>query len=210
VFGWHIEFALEIAVRPLILVLCIVAALTALPWLADNFREPQQKSANASVEVQAPTASKGRHTDAAGEPVGVQAPSAVGKITEAPAGGSAAPTPLPAAKPEVKRIAARQGATFDLQATQDQLNGMVPPAVPAVPAGEGVLSDGYLPPWEALRGRGTQLAQSSQAEGSTGLTERVAARSLRISSRRRATRHASARRRSRSIFANSGFSFFGF
>jgi hypothetical protein len=103
-------------------------------------------------------------------------------------------TALRAAKPEFQGNVTRQGATLNLQAAQDLINGRIPATLVDTPE-EGLLSEGYLPPWAALRARYTQIAQSL--------------RSSRIDTRRRGRRsYASTRRRSRFVYAYGGF--FGF
>jgi len=111
-------------------------------------------------------------------------------------------TALRAAKPEIKGVPASQGATINLQAAQDLINGRVPATLVVTPD-DGLLSEGYLPPWKALRERYNQLAQSvPPGAGNNGaLTVRVTARSSRIDSRRHeriSRRHyVSVRRRAR-------------
>ena len=110
-------------------------------------------------------------------------------------------------KPEIKG-AARRGATINLQAAQDLINGRVP-ATPVVTAEEGLPSEGYLPPWDALRERYAQIAQSLPPGNNGALTVRISARSSRIDTRRRGRRsYVGTRRRSRFVYNYSGF--FGF
>ncbi len=105
---------------------------------------------------------------------------------------------LRSTKPEMKKGAvARRGATVNLQAAQDVINGRVP-APPVTAAEEGLPSDGYLPPWDALRERYTQIAQSLPPHNNGALTVRISARSSHIDARRRGRRsYVSTRRRSR-------------
>jgi hypothetical protein len=111
-------------------------------------------------------------------------------------------TALRATKPEIKAVPANQGATFNLQAAQDLINGRVPATLVNTPD-DGLLSEGYLPPWKALRERYNQIAQSlPPGAGTNGaLTLRVTARSSRMESRRHeriSRRHyVSVRRRAR-------------
>jgi hypothetical protein len=115
---------------------------------------------------------------------------------------------LRSTKTEIKRAVARRGATINLQAAQDLINGRVP-ATLVTTADEGVPSEGYLPPWDALRERYTQIALSPPPRNSGALTVRVSARTSRMDTRRRARRsYASARRRSRFVYNYGGF--FGF
>jgi hypothetical protein len=102
----------------------------------------------------------------------------------------------------------RQGATLNLQAAQDLINGRVPATLVGAPE-EGLLSEGYLPPWAALRARYTRIAQSSPPGDNGALTVRVSARSSGADARRRGRRsYAGARRRSRFVYTYGGF--FGF
>ena len=95
-----------------------------------------------------------------------------------------------------------------MQAAQDVINGRVP-ATPATTVEDGLLSEGYLPPWDALRERYTQIAQSLPPKDNGALTVRISARSSRIDMRRRGRRsYASTRRRSRLVYNYGGF--FGF
>ena len=114
---------------------------------------------------------------------------------------------LRSTKPEIKAAAARRGAAINLQAAQDVINGRVP--TPVTTLEEGLLSEGYLPPWDALRERYTQIAQSLPPGSNGALTLRISARSSRIDTRRRGRRsYASNRRRSRFVYNYGGF--FGF
>ncbi len=91
---------------------------------------------------------------------------------------------LRAAKPAMKEAVVRQGATMNLQAAQDVINGRIPPVVIIAPPEEGIPSDGYLPPWTALRAK--ELAQGLPAVNKgAALTVQVAAQSGRVESRRR-------------------------
>ena len=112
---------------------------------------------------------------------------------------------LRSTKPEIKGSVARPGATINLQAAQDVINGRAPTLVTTTE--EGLPSDGYLPPWNALRERYTQIAQSLAPGGNGGaLTVRISARSSRIDTRRRGRRsYASTRRRSRFVYNYGGF-----
>ena len=115
---------------------------------------------------------------------------------------------LRSTKPEIKGAVARRGATINLQAAQDVINGRVP-ATPVTTAEDGLPSEGYLPPWDALRERYTQIAQSLPPGNNGALTVRIAARSSRIDTRKRVRRsYVSARRRSRVVNNYGGF--FGF
>ena len=112
---------------------------------------------------------------------------------------------LRAANPEIKSHVARQGATLNLQAAQDLINGRVPLMLVDTPE-EGLLSDGYLPPWRALRERYNQLAQSAPpGAGDGALTMRVTARSSRAENRRH--EHISRRHSYASVHRRSRFSF---
>jgi hypothetical protein len=73
---------------------------------------------------------------------------------------------------------------MNLQAAQDAINGRIPVAIVAPPA-EGIPSDGYLPPWNALRAK--ELAQSLPPAVNRGaaFTVHIAAQSGRVESRRR-------------------------
>jgi hypothetical protein len=116
-------------------------------------------------------------------------------------------TALRAAKPEFQGNVTRQGATLNLQAAQDLINGRIPATLVDTPE-EGLLSEGYLPPWAALRER-YQIAQSLPPGDNGALTVRISARSSRIDTRRRGRRsYASTRRRSRFVYTYGGF--FGF
>ncbi len=109
---------------------------------------------------------------------------------------------LRAAKPAMREAVVRQGATMNLQAAQDVLNGRIPPVVIVAPPEEGIPSDGYLPPWNALRAK--ELAQSLPAVNKgAALTVQIAAQSGRVESRRRINRarwYAGAPQRSRFSF----------
>jgi len=97
---------------------------------------------------------------------------------------------------------------INLQAAQDVINGRVP-ATPVTTTEEGLPSEGYLPPWDALRERYTQIAPRLPPGNSGALTVRVLARSSRIDARKRGRRsYVSARRRSRFVYNYGGF--FGF
>lgn len=114
---------------------------------------------------------------------------------------------LRSTKPEIKAAVAGGGAAINLQAAQDVINGRVPTPVTIVE--EGLPSEGYLPPWDALRERYTQIAQSLPPRSNGALTLRISARSSRIDAHRRGRRsYASNRRRSRFVYNYGGF--FGF
>jgi len=111
-------------------------------------------------------------------------------------------------KPDVKDATARYGAAINLQAAQDVINGRVP-ATPAVHPEDGVLSEGYLPPWDALRGREVAQSLASRSGNGAGLTMAVSV--PRADVRRMSRRHAYASARRRSRFSSSPFGgFFGF
>lgn len=115
-------------------------------------------------------------------------------------------TALRAAKPKFQGNVTRQGATLNLQAAQDLINGRIPATLVDTPE-EGLLSEGYLPPWAALRER-YQIAQSLPPGDNGALTVRISARSSRIDTRRRGRRsYATSRRRSRFVYYGG---FFGF
>jgi hypothetical protein len=115
---------------------------------------------------------------------------------------------LRSTKPEIKAAVSRQGATINLQAAQDVINGRVP-TIPVTTSEDGLPSEGYLPPWDALRERYTQIAQSLPPGYNSALTVRISARSSRIDTRTRGRRsYASTRRRSRVVYSYGGF--FGF
>ena len=115
---------------------------------------------------------------------------------------------LRSTKPEIKVAVARQATTINLQGAQDVINGRVP-ATQVITEEEGLLSAGYLPPWDALRERYTQIAQSLPPGNNGALTVRISARSSRIDTRRRGRRsYVSTRRRSRAVYNYGGF--FGF
>ncbi len=109
---------------------------------------------------------------------------------------------LRVAKPEMREGVGRRVATMNLQAAQDLINGRIP-AVMVTPPEEGIPSEGYLPPWNALRAK--ELAQNLPPAASRGaaLTVRIAAQSSRYEGRRRMARrysYASAPHRSRFSF----------
>lgn len=115
---------------------------------------------------------------------------------------------LRSTKPDIKGAVAPRGATINLQAAQDVINGRVP-ATLVTRAEVGLPSEGYLPPWDALRERYTQIAQSLPSGNNGALTVRISARSSRIDTRRRGRRsYVSTRRRSRFVYNYGGF--FGF
>lgn len=117
-------------------------------------------------------------------------------------------TALRAAKPEFQGNVTTQGAPLNLQAAQDLINGRIPATLVHAPE-EGLLSEGYLPPWAALRARYAQIARSLPSGDNGALTVRISARSSRIDTHRRSRRsYASARRRSRFVYNYGGF--FGF
>jgi ABC-type amino acid transport substrate-binding protein len=117
-------------------------------------------------------------------------------------------TALRAAKPEFQGNVTPQGATLNLQAAQDLINGRIPATLVDAPE-EGLLSEGYLPPWAALRARYAQIARSLPPGDNGALTVRISARSSRADTHRRGRRsYASARRRSRYVYNYGGF--FGF
>ena len=117
-------------------------------------------------------------------------------------------TALRAAKPEFQGNVKPQGTPLNLQAAQDLINGRIPATLVDVPE-EGLLSEGYLPPWAALRARYAQIAQRLPSGDNGALTVRISARSSRIDTHRRSRRsYASARRRSRFVYNYGGF--FGF
>ncbi len=119
---------------------------------------------------------------------------------------------LRAAKPEIKSHVGRLGATLNLQAAQDLINGRIP-AIPVVTPEEGLLSEGYLPPWAALHERYSQLSQSAQpgaGDNGAALTMRVTARSSRAERGRherisRRHSYASVHRRSRFFSPFGGY-----
>jgi peptidoglycan hydrolase-like protein with peptidoglycan-binding domain len=90
---------------------------------------------------------------------------------------------LRAVKPEAKPNATGQRSVLNLQSAQDLLNGRAPAAAgsPTLEQG-GVLSDGYLPPWEAMAGKERQAAQS--ASGPEARHARATARTSRRRTRR--------------------------
>ncbi len=114
---------------------------------------------------------------------------------------------LRAAQPKIAAKHAREKDTINLQAAQDLINGMIP-ASPADRPVEGLVSEGYLPPWEALREKSARLGQSQPPGASAGsaLTLGIAARSSRRPERASRRRfYTSVRRRGRILYySNSG------
>ena len=200
------------AARPTVLVICALALLAELPRLADYFRKPQHlEKARVILDE-----SGGRGTEVK------PAHSPAFNPEKAPAVQTRSPTPVlpspggakpsqqvlaasPATKPEMKGAAARKSAAANLQAAQDLINGRIP-ATQVDTSEDGLLSDGYLPPWSALREKYHRLAQSeAQAAWDGALTIPVTARSARRQdrvSRRRA--YAGARRKVRLSFSPFG------
>jgi hypothetical protein len=194
-------------VRPVILIICTVAVLLELPRLAAYFREPlhfrlildtsnnRAKNINRSP---APASTAIASASNANKEAIVQANSVSQQLL----------TALRAAKPEFQGNVTPQGATLNLQAAQDLINGRIPATLVEAPE-EGLLSEGYLPPWAALRARYAQIARSLPPGDNGALTVRISARSSRIDTHRRGRRsYASARRRSRYVYNYGGF--FGF
>lgn len=195
------EFIRRGFVRPLALVVCTLAVLMGLPRLADLFRAPLYPD-SVTVYTGAPSVPVRKAEQAPNKP---PAPSIAPKASSAAA--------LPAAKSEEARVlrppeAVRQGA-INLQAAQDVLNGRAPATVPAAPPAQTVLSEGYLPPWDAMRGKEEQLAQAGRQNPNGSLTLRVAAQPGQYARRERVSRRKSAHRRSRG-WGGGGFGFFGF
>jgi hypothetical protein len=194
-------------VRPLILVICTVAVLFGLPRLAAYFREPLHfrlildTSNNRAKNVNrppAPASTAIASASNANKEAIVQANSVSQQLL----------TALRAAKPEFQGNVTPQGATLNLQAAQDLINGRIPATLVDAPE-EGLLSEGYLPPWAALRARYAQTARSLPPGDNGALTVRISARSSRADTHRRGRRsYASARRRSRYVYNYGGF--FGF
>jgi hypothetical protein len=198
-------------VRPLILIICTVAVLLELPRLAAYFREPlhfrliSDTSGNRVNRTPTPASTTIAPASHAKKQAIVQAN---------PAPPSRAKpsqhllTALRIAKPELQGNVTPQGATLNLQAAQDLINGRIPATRAHAPE-EGLLSEGYLPPWAALRARYAQIARSSPPGDNGALTVRISARSSRADSHRRGRRsYANARRRSRYVYNYGGF--FGF
>ena len=197
-------------VRSLILVGCSLALLIELPRLADYFREPAFSNAAAT-----PTADVGPAPPSPTEDIGVQSPSpdrsrhadasvvlGGGDQKKAPSLGSSA---TDRASAPAKSAVLRPRPEINLQGAQDVINGRVPAIVP--PPGEAAtLSDGYLPPWDAMRGRETAQAAGTIKPTNGTLTMPVAARAEPKRASKKQGR-ASARRRVR---VASPFSFFGF
>jgi hypothetical protein len=140
-------------------------------------------------------------------------PSSPGSAQQAHDSGQTKPsqsllTALSETKPDARDATARNGAAINLQAAQDVINGRVP-ATPAVHPEEGVLSEGYLPPWDALRGREVAQNFASRSGNGAGLTMPVSV--PRADVRRMSRRHAYASARRRSRYSSSPFGgFFGF
>ncbi len=180
-------------VRPIILAACTGVVLLGLPRLAGLFREPPDGGA-VNILSDAPgkrldEVNQASHSLAAPKEPVVHA-------------GPVAPSSLRAAKPDINKGVVRKGATMNLQAAQDLINGRIPRVI-VTPPEEGIPSDGYLPPWNALRAR--ELAQGLAPAASRGaaLTVRIAAESNRVESRRHkriSTKYSYARARHRSRF----------
>ena len=113
---------------------------------------------------------------------------------------------LRAAKPQIKEGVVHRGATMNLQAAQDMINGRIP-FVTVTPPEQGISSDGYLPPWNALRARDLAQSLPPGAGRGTALTVRIATQSgpshmekLRRGRIGRGYSYASTPRRSRFLF----------
>ena len=204
------------AKRSIILVICTVSLLAELPRLAVYFRDPQYLR-TMHMMPDAP----GKRA-AAVEHAGVQAfapmrepvvqPSSPGSTQQAHDSGQTKPsqsllTALRETKPDARDATARNGAAINLQAAQDVINGRVP-ATPAVHPEEGVLSEGYLPPWDALRGREAAQSFASRSGNGAGLTMPVSV--PRADVRRMSRRHAYASARRRRFSSSPFGGFFGF
>jgi len=198
-------------VRPVILIICTVAVLLELPRLAAYFREPLHfrlildTSGNRVKRTPTPASTAMASASNAKNGAIVQANPANPSLTKP---SQQLLTTLRAAKPEFQGNVTRQGATLNLQAAQDRINGRIP-ATPVDAPEEGLLSEGYLPPWAALRARYAQIARSLPPGDNGALTVRISARSSRVDTHRRGRRsYANARRRSRYVYNYGGF--FGF
>ena len=197
--------------RPVILIICTVAVLLKLPRLAAYFREPLHfrlildTSGNRVKRTPAPVSTAMAPVSNAKKEAIVQANPVDPSLTKP---SQQLLTALRAAKPEFQGNVTPQGATLNLQAAQDLINGRIPATLVDAPE-EGLLSEGYLPPWAALRARYAQIARSLSPEDNGALTVRISARSIRVDTHRRGRRsYANARRRSRYVYNYGGF--FGF
>jgi hypothetical protein len=202
-----IEFIKRGLVRPLAVVACAFAVIIGLPRLADFFREPlYPDSVSLSVDAPGGLTRKAEHSTTKSAK-----PSDVPKAT----GGAAPVSPAPVQKSDMAKISrpeapAKVQGAINLQAAQDVLNGRAPSAAPSAAPPAGVLSEGYLPPWDSMRRKDEQAAQAGQKPAEDGsLTLRVTARPYQSEYRRheRISRRRVARRRSRGW---GGYGFFGF
>ncbi len=200
------EFVRRGLVRPLALALCTLAVLMGLPRLADLFRAPLHPDF-VTMSTGAPGVRDRKAEQASIKPA---APSIAPKASNAAAPNAPAPAPknneVRMSRPHAQDNV-RQGA-INLQAAQDVLNGRAPAAAPAATPAQSVLSDGYLPPWDALRGKEEQVTQAARQNGGS-LTVRVAAQPAPYVRRERVSKRRSAHRRSRG-WGGGGFGFFGF
>ena len=113
---------------------------------------------------------------------------------------------LRAAKPPVPQNVVHLSTRFDLKSAEEQLNGKTPAVTFSPSPKEGVLSDGYLPPWESHWKKGTQTAQGASGELQQNPVH-VASRKRERLARAAAAKRA---RRQRSAFSPSNFSWPGF
>ncbi len=112
---------------------------------------------------------------------------------------------LQAAKPEPKRSVRRDGPTLNLQTAEGQPGGKAQETVFNISPAPGVLSDGYLPPWQELRGKDPQHAATRSGEPQARTKRRRSAEAGPVrKSRRSYARHERGRRKS--MFANARYS----
>lgn len=178
--------------RALILLVCAVTVLIELPRLASYFRSLEQPRASQSIVLIEPAGTGTGMIKTEQSPATPAAsPGNKQPVQTPPAAASAA-----TAQEMVTRLRDDRAA-LNLQAAQDLINGRIPAAT-VVPAGGGVQSEGYLPPWEASRAQVSAPSFASSSNGEAPLAMPVAAQPVhtemrRLSKRRSANAHRRAK-----------------
>ena len=176
--------------RSLILLVCAVTVLIELPRLASYFRSLEQPRASQSIVLIEPAG--------AGMIKIEQSPATPAALPDDKKPALTPPAAAPAATaPEMANRPRDGRAALNLQAAQDLINGRIPAAT-VTPAGGGVQSEGYLPPWADSHAQVSAPSFASSSGAETPLAMPVAAQPVhtemrRLSKRRSANAHRKAK-----------------
>lgn len=190
--------------RSIILIICAVSMLMGLPRLASYFRTVEEPRLSHEVVLIQPQPAADVGTIKTRQPPAPLAPFA--DHTQ-PAQPVAAPSA--ATEPEIIAGLRDDRSALNLQAAQDLINGRIP-AVTIPPAANGVQSEGYLPPWQALHARDTAQSLTSKPGDEAALTMPIAAQPTRADLRRPSKKRSTYARRKVKVPSSPFGGLFGF